>query len=168
MQAVAPVQATLLSAVPPGVSGNGVCTNLQAVPFHDSARVNRVGFFGVPSLPTAMQLDELVQETPFRLAPLFLNTGVGSSVHAVPFHDSASGWSIRLPPGSWKTWVSPTAMQLVLLVHEMDVSIAPPPGRLGDGLGRTVQVLPFHDSARVKFWKAEVPPMRPRNVPTAM
>ncbi len=59
-------------------------------------------------------------------------------------------------------------MQLVLLVHDTEFSSAPLPGSRGDGLGTTVQVLPFHVSASVKFWKALVPWMLPRNVPTAM
>ena len=89
------MQETLLSAVPPGVSGAGVVRNFQAVPFHDSARVNRVGFFGVPSLPTAMQLDVLVQETPFRLAPEWPSVGVATTDHLLPFQDSANGCGIR-------------------------------------------------------------------------
>src|SRR5262245_54288402 len=59
-------------------------------------------------------------------------------------------------------------MQLVLLVHDTELSNSPPPKWRGDGLGTTFQVLPFHRSARVKFWKPEVPGICPRNQPTAM
>src|SRR5215467_9336899 len=59
-------------------------------------------------------------------------------------------------------------MHLVPLVHDTELSSSPPPGWRGDGLGRTCQVRPFHRSARVKFWKPEVPGICPRNQPTAM
>src|SRR5262245_27856069 len=59
-------------------------------------------------------------------------------------------------------------MQLVPLVHDTELSSSPPPGWRGDGLGTTCQVRPFHRSARVKFWKPEVPGICPRNQPTAM
>jgi hypothetical protein len=144
MHVSGPLQDTALSAVPPGVSGGGVLRTCHAVPFHCSARVNSVGFFGVPSLPTAMQFDRLVQDTPFRLAPELASAGVAISDHLLPFQDSAKGCGTRYPPGTWKTWVSPTAMQLVLLVHDTEFSCAPPPGSVGDGLGMIVQVLPFH------------------------
>jgi hypothetical protein len=103
MHALVLVQDTVLSAVPPGVSGGGVLTNFHAVPFHDSARVNSVEFFGVPSLPTAMQLVLLVQETPFKLAPLWVSFGVGTTDQEVPFQDSANGCRTVKPPGSVKT-----------------------------------------------------------------
>lgn len=51
-----------------------------------------------------------------------------------------------------KTCFWPTATQLVLLAHDTALSSAPPPGSRGDGLGTTVQVLPFQVSARVKVW----------------
>src|SRR5215472_9268627 len=148
VQALGLVQDTVLSAVPPGV--RGVPTTVHAVPFHRSARVNMVSFCGVPTLPTAMQSDPLVHETPFRVAPVWAILGVGTTCHLVPFQDSANGcWMVT--PGGTSTWVWPTAMQLVLLAHDTELSSSPPPGWRGAGAGRTVQVLPFQCSASGKF-----------------
>src|SRR5215472_16639032 len=162
MHALVLVQDTVLSEVPPGVSGGGVLTNCHAVPFHDSARVKSVGFFGVPSLPTAMQADVLVQVTPFKMAPLWASVAVGTTDQEAPFQDSANGCCTMKPPGSVKIWVWPTAMQLVLLAHDTELSSSPPPGWRGAGVGRTFQAVPFHCSARGKFWKPEVPGIEPR------
>src|SRR5260370_1415689 len=134
MQLVALAHDTWFSAVPPGVSGWGVDTNDQAVPFHASARVNSVGFLGGPSLPTVMQLDAAVHETPSRIAPVWASTGVGTVVHAVPLYASAIGCSTVRPVVVLNTWISPTAMQSVLLTHETAFSIAPPPGSDGGAM----------------------------------
>src|SRR5580658_10933092 len=154
MQPVAPVHDTAFSAVPPGVSGIGVLTNVQAAPFHDSAKVNWVGLPGPPSLPTAMHCAgpppvPAVHETPFSVAAVWANVGVAVSAHLVPFHASASGCGTVRPVFAWKIWVSPTAMQSVLLTHEMAVSSAPPPRSPGDGAGMIVHDVPFQASARV-------------------
>src|SRR5215469_16590178 len=142
MQLAELVQETRSRAVPP-VGGGGVRTNFQLVPFHDSARVKSLGDVGVPSLPTAMQLDALVHEMPFRLAPEFASFGVGTIVHVLPFQASASGDGMRFPV-EVKTRDSPTAMQSVLLTHEMAFSMAPPPRCCGEGMGTIVHALPFH------------------------
>src|SRR5579863_1404915 len=93
MQAVADVQDTPENW--PNVPGSAAPgRSVQAVPFHDSARVvpDRV-----PSArPTAIQADAEVQDT---LAKVFCGSagesGVGWTRHAVPFHASAR---VRLLP----------------------------------------------------------------------
>src|SRR5215468_4796228 len=89
-------------------------------PFHDMAKLPTSA-----RCPTAMQLTELMQETPFTKS---VSGGVPSGVQLLPFHDSAC--------------VPPVAMQLVPLAQEMAVG---PPG----GAGSTAHVVPFQDSARL-------------------
>src|SRR6516225_11009141 len=117
MQLAGVVQDTLLSAVSPEAGGGGVGTNFQVVPFHDSARVDRVSSIAVPALPTAMQLDGLVQDTPVRAAPALASFGVGTTVHLDPFQDSAIGLVAVVV---LLVEMKPTAMQAVLLGHEME------------------------------------------------
>ena len=69
-------------------------------------------------------------------------------------------------PGGTSAWIWPTAMQLVLLVHDTELSKSPPPGWRGPGVGRTVQALPFQCSARGKNWK--LPDLISWTAPTAM
>src|SRR5215469_1586890 len=149
MQLAELVQDTVPSAVPPGTGGGGVGTTLHAVPFHASARVNLSEDGTGPSCPTTMQRAGPAQETPSRTALGWASFAVGSTVHDVPFHDSASGRSTKLPC-ALRNKVLPTAMHRMLPAQETAVSSAPPPGCWGLGLGTMVQVLPFHFSARVK------------------
>src|SRR5215469_5698845 len=122
MQLAGAVQDTLLSAVSPGPGGGGVDTTFQTVPFQDSARVTRWLSFAVPALPTAMQLDGLVQDTPLRAAPVLASFGVGTTVHLVPFQNSASGLVAVVV---LLVKLKPTAMQAVLLGHETESSSPP-------------------------------------------
>ena len=133
----------------PLAGGGGVRTSFQFEPFHDSAKVRSLGDAGVPLLPTAMQLDALVHAMPSRLAPEFLSFGVGTIVHLLPFQTSASGDGTRFPVEvKIRDW--PTAIQSVLLTHEMAFSWAPPPRCCGEGMATILHAWPFHDSASVK------------------
>jgi hypothetical protein len=109
---------------------------VQALPSHEAVRVR-----SMPALPTATQLVAKVQETPEKLPPS-LGVGVGTEDQLLPFHDSAS---VETVPPVLKE--SPTAVHCAAVVQEI-----PKRSLLfgsGLGLGRSVQLLPFHDSARV-------------------
>jgi len=113
-----------------------------------------------------MQSDVLVHETLFSTAPVWGGmVGVGTTRHVAPFQDSENVCWMPMPDGG-TTWIWPTAMQLVLLVHDTELSKSPPPGWRGAGVGRTVQVLPFQCSARGKNWK--LPDLISWTAPTAM
>jgi hypothetical protein len=106
----------------------------------------------------------LVHETLFSTAPVWGGiVGVGTIRHAVPFQDSENVCWMLMPDR--RTWIWPTAMQLVLLVHDTELSKSPPPGWRGAGVGRTVQALPFQRSARGKNWK--LPDLISWTAPTA-
>src|SRR5262249_24063596 len=94
--------------------------------------------------------DALVHAMSLRLPPEFLSSGVGIIVHLLPFQASASGDGTRFPV-EVRTRDSPTAMQLVLLMHEIAFSWAPPPRCCGDGMATIVHLLPFQASASVKY-----------------
>ena len=88
--------------------------------------------------PTEVHADTAVQETPASVASE-PGTGVSRRCHVVPFQDSARVKSV----GFLGVPSSPTAMQLVLLVQETELSSSPPPGSVGEGLGVTVHAVPF-------------------------
>jgi hypothetical protein len=80
----------------------------QAEPSHDST-TGAVPPPGGRFVPTALQKEELMQETESSVVSLPLRLGVGTIVHAVPSKCSAS--EPRVPPSS------PTAQQSVALTH---------------------------------------------------
>ena len=80
--------------VPP--AGCGVSSSVQAEPFHDSVSAQFTWLLSVYE-PTAMHCDALVQEIALRtLDDAVGGLGVGSTRHAVPFHDSVSAWTTSL------------------------------------------------------------------------
>jgi len=95
--------------------------------------------------PTAKQLVELVQaieENPLNVAPGGL--GLATTVQEVP---SQCSTSVRWISGIVKN--SPTATQLVALVHETPVNwLRCAPGEFG--LATMLQLLPFHCSTKVR------------------
>jgi hypothetical protein len=80
----------------------------QVLPFQDSASGIGEPVAEARYEPTAMHLVALMHEIPFKAFPALPGLGVGSSVHVLPFHRSAS----VLPD------LLPTAMQLAGPVHE--------------------------------------------------
>src|SRR5262245_59146321 len=114
MQLAELVKDTVPSAVPPGPGGGGVGQVVPPVPVHASARVNLSEACTGPSCPAAMQRAAPAQETPSRTALGWASFAVGSTVHDVPFHDSASGRSTKLLR-ALRNKVLPTAMHRVLL-----------------------------------------------------
>ncbi len=69
------------------MSGSGLVTTFQELPFHDSITVS----VSAPMLakPTATQLEELMHDTPLNASYVVLGLGVVSTFQEVPFHDSA-------------------------------------------------------------------------------
>jgi hypothetical protein len=126
----------------PGGSGSTV----HAAPFQDSASVPG------EAKPTATQLVLLAQDTPDRPASAPPGAGMASILHALPFHDSASV-AMLLADGSY----CPTAMQSELLTQETQDRLAwsAPTGLSGLC---TVQVEPFHVSARVTAFPVPLVP----------
>src|SRR5262252_400474 len=102
-----------------------------------------------------MHLASLGQETEVRL-PAPPGMGVASTVHAAPSHRAASGTSAFARRMLW----SPTAMQLLPLVHQTPVNSVTDPPR--SGLACTVQAAPSHVADRATIR----PPLR--KLPTAM
>ena len=151
VQAVAEVHDTLYRIDDFTPLGLGVGSTVQVVPFHFSATVKEAPVVGPSELevPTAVQAVAEVHETPSRfglVAPV--GVGVVWIVQAVPFHRSAMVlYTVTFVDG---TSNSPTAVQAVAEVHE---TLSRPllPGYVGTGLGvgSTVQVVPFHRSAKV-------------------
>jgi len=120
-------------------AGLGVAWTCQSVPFHRSARV-----VTGPELPTAVQADGEVQDTPLRKLPDPVGLNVGTIDHVVPSQRSASV-PAPLPEVSTRP---PAAMQADEDVHDTPdrmVNVEP------DGLGVAwmAQLVPFHRSARV-------------------
>ncbi len=95
---VADVQATPLRKPLP-CGGLGVAWIDHRAPFHRSASGP------APDLPTAVQADADVQDTPFRLAP-WDSLGVGWIRHRVPFQCSATAWEAPVA-----VMLDPTAVQ---------------------------------------------------------
>ena len=106
-------------------------------PFHRSARVPAF------EVPTAVQAEAEEQETPNKIPPPEEGLGVGWMDHLIPSHRSARVISVP-------EWVKelPTATQA-----EADVQATALSALLGapSGLGvdSTLQLVPFHRSARV-------------------
>src|SRR6266487_173237 len=121
----------------------GVARTRQRLPFQRSARVlaGNSGLDLGKVLPAAMQLAGRGQEIEVR-TPVPPGMGVVSTCHAVPVQRAVSGRSRPLPALS-----SPTAMQLLPLVHQTPVNSATCPP--GSGLGWTVQAVPSQVAVRV-------------------
>jgi hypothetical protein len=118
MQADDEVQATADSVAKGAeLAGLGVGWMRHLVPFHRSARI-----LPLLALPTAVQAEIDVQETPLRKAPPG-GLGVGWMRHLVPFHRSARVVPSALPP---------TAVQAESEVQDT-LFRAPPPAGLGVG-----------------------------------
>ena len=81
--------------------------------------------------------DTALSSTPWGAA----GGGLGTTDHAVPFHDSTSVFSAFELFVYW-----PTAVHAVADTHDTPLRIPP---SAGDGLGTTDQVVPFHDSTSV-------------------
>src|SRR6266704_640146 len=105
------------------VTSPGVGWMRQMVPFHRSARV-----VTVPELPTAVQADEEVQDTPLRVMSCPVRPSVGTIRQALPFQTSASV-PTALPELSKRV---PTAMQAD---SEVQATLGQD-GKLGPGRGR--------------------------------
>src|SRR5262249_19087681 len=101
VQADAPVQATPDSSAPRVPAGFGVAWMLHLLPFPRSAMVTKVPeAFRAPA--TAVQAEAEVQEMEFRkVACAPGRCGIGTTLHLVPFHRSASGW----PTGNACPWL---------------------------------------------------------------
>jgi hypothetical protein len=112
----------------------GLDTIDHVLPFQDSISVSS-------ELPTAIQLVELVQDTPSRKTIWALKLGLRTIDQAVPFKDSIRG--LKLPLAKRL----PTAMQLVEVAQDTPERLSLP----SFGLGETDQLVPFHDSTRVPF-----------------
>ena len=110
---------------------------VHLVPFHRSARVPAF------ELPTAVQADADVQDTPFRKPLPGGGLGVASMVHLVPFHRSARA---RGTPAV--VVLAPTAMQAE---EEVQATPSRPLSAIPEGLGvgRMRHEVPFHCSARL-------------------
>ena len=106
--------------------GLGLGTVDHVDPFHCSVRV--CWLWPVPDVPTAMQNEGEVHETPVRLA-----AGLGTTLQVAPFH-----CSMRLP----------TATQDEAEMHEIPV-------RLAAGLGTIVQLA--EGAAATGAWEARAP-----------
>src|SRR5215470_9899146 len=92
VQAEAPVQATPESSAPRVPAGLGVGWMRQRVPFHRSAMVTQVPK-ALMAWATAVHAEAEVQATEFsRVACAPGRWGIGTTLHVVPFHRSASGW----------------------------------------------------------------------------
>jgi hypothetical protein len=93
---------------------------------------------GPAPVPTAMQLSEEAHETLVRLRDLGLNTGlwVVSEVHVLPLHTAEPSGSLPL--------ALPTTTHSAAFGHETPLRSV----KLDGGAGSTVQVEPFHVSAR--------------------
>lgn len=103
------------------IARGGMRSAFHLLPFHNIAELP----------PTAMQFVAAVQET------VWDRSGdAGMTVHAVPFHDSTSGWKP----------LEPTATQLMELLQ--DTLVRPADVPVG-GMASMVQVRPFHFSAKV-------------------
>src|SRR5271167_4382507 len=121
--------------------GFGVVWTAHSFPFQPSARASKPPVLFL-YLPTAVQLVEDTQETPFsRLSVAPLGVAVVWVFHSVPFHASAR---VTVVPAFLS---EPTAVQAIELEHETlrsSVTVAP--------LGLTVVWVshsrPFHASAR--------------------
>jgi hypothetical protein len=99
--------------------------------------------FVVWFLPTAVQFVLLGHATASRTLPPSLAFGVGSTVHVLPFHCSASVTTLSDADKS-----DPTAMQFVVLAHRTASSTSPvEPG--ASGLGNTVHVEPCNSATNV-------------------
>jgi len=131
MQASGDAQATLARTTMGAPEGLGVGWMRHLNPFHRSASV-----LPPPVWPTAVQAEDEVHETPFRMPPLG-GLGVARMRHRAPVRCSAS----VLPFA-----VAPTATHADLDVQNT-LFRAPPPGGLG--IGWMLQALPFHRSAKV-------------------
>src|SRR6516165_7858794 len=140
-----------LTALPPGPFG--VDWMVQALPFHTSASVAKLG--PVLELPTASHTVVFGQVTPLSWLLVWpLALGVDWMVQLLPFHASARVWVAE------PLLDCPTASHTDADLQKTPLSwllVAPP----GLGVDWTLQLLPFHISARV----CVVPPLL--NWPTA-
>jgi hypothetical protein len=122
-------------------SGFGLGTIVQMVPSHLS--INVPDAFAVD--PTATHAVELAHDTPERT--VFVDAGgfgLGTIDQEVPSHDSINVW---VPDASV---ANPTAVHAVGLVHEMPLNSLSKEEDVS-GLGTTDQVVPSHDSIRVRW-----------------
>jgi hypothetical protein len=127
-------------------AGAGIGRILQDLPFQRSASGIGLGVLK-PEPPAAMQNDCVGHDTPPKLTPgAPVGLGVGWICHRVPFHRSAKVLALE----------TPTAVQDEAVVHETPTR--PPGGRAG--VGRMLQSVPFHCSARnpPTSFGLEVPP----------
>ena len=139
VQAEGEAQETALNAPPPA-AGLGEGTMRHAVPSHRSASVAA----GFPALsvraPTAVQADADVHDTPLSRALPCGGLGVAWMAHFVPFQRSAS---VASPELSKESPVVVQAEGEVQDTEPMEAPCAP----AGAGMGRILQVVPFHRSA---------------------
>ena len=95
--------------------GSGSLSSVQRVPFHRSMTAGPVT---VGPVPTATQLVENLQATPFRPPLVGTEAGLPTIDHVAPFHRSIKAVVPELP----------TAKQLVVVGHDTsasELSVAP-------------------------------------------
>ena len=138
MHCVGPVQDSPIKSPP--CEGLKVGVIAHVVPFQLSANV-----CGTPDAsfryPTAWQLEELAQTTPWRSPAA--GFGLATTDHALPFQVSISVWSTPDDVAE-----EPTATQLVRPEHETPLRKLANAPRFG--LGVTENDVPFHTPANVR------------------
>jgi hypothetical protein len=107
------------------------------MPFHRSAKV--------PAFenPTAVQAEAEEQETPNNIPPPEEGLGVAWMDHLVPFHRSARVLALGV-----KGLEAPAAMHIIADVQSTALSVLFGAAS-GFGVDSTLQLVPFHRSARV-------------------
>src|SRR5438105_2778716 len=148
-QLVVLVHDTLFSLLYGAPFGLALGTVAQLVPFQRSTSVSivRALLFQISTPPAAKQLVVLVHDTPCSLLLTLvalgrLGLGLGTIAHLVPFHRSTS---VTVAPTLF-AYSSPTAKQLVGLVHDTSDSPLPYVASGGLGLGTIAQPVPFQCS----------------------
>src|SRR5207248_1051206 len=125
----------------------GLGTTDLTLPFHDSTSELEPLF--VVYVPTAMQADGPVHETPFNRSSsdAASTVGLGTIDHAEPFHTSISERS------RWSVKWCPTAMHATGLLHDTACKMFSLNGSFAVGgtlgLGTIDHTEPFHESINV-------------------
>jgi hypothetical protein len=136
----------------------GPYDTVQLVPFQESTRPSVTPVELLVEVPMPTQLDELVQDTPYRASDPF-SSGVVSIDQLVPFHNSTSICDVgheSTPEMTTHSTVPPTAIQLLELVHDTlrkEFSLYS-----GTAVDIIDQVAPFQDSARSWLGNSEAAP----------
>jgi hypothetical protein len=130
----------LTAVLPRPLGGTGTSLKVQLLPFHRSAAGVPWESPAGPPLPTARQYLADAQDTLYS-APLPGDLGTATSVHVLPFHDSARAAVLSLSRKA-----SPTAMQLCCDLQATP-NRAPPEVPAGSFSALADQVRPFQVSA---------------------